>query len=103
MIYARALLDLHELGLQTVADQALDGFETYVRRVRMGPQDTDPERREHAPKSITPLHAGYWKHRSGDWSLGHVLKYPYGYYGLHRHITRPERSARCDAVSCRIF
>ncbi len=103
LTYARALLDLHELGLQRVADQALDGFATYVRRIRMGPQGSDKERPEHPPKSIMPLQADYWKQRAGDWSLGHVLKYPYGYYGLQRHVTRADLIARCEAVSYRIF
>ena len=94
---------MHELGLQAVADQALDGFEIYVRRIRMGPQDTDQQRREHPPKSITPLQAHYWKELSGDWSLDHVLKYPYGYYGLQRHVISADLIARCEAVSYRIF
>ena len=50
-----------------------------------------------------PLQADYWKQRAGDWSLGHVLKYPYGYYGLQRHVTRADLIARCEAVSYRIF
>ncbi len=103
LTYSRALLDLHELGHEEAAHDAMGGFEIYIRRIRTGPQDSDKGRPEHEQTSRSPLQAEYWKERSGDWSLGHVLKYPYGYYGLLRHVDDPDLAARCEAVAYRVF
>ena len=46
---------------------------------------------------------GHWTGRGGDLSLGHKLKYPYGFYGLMNKAGDPEIKKRCFEVAYRIF
>jgi hypothetical protein len=83
LTYGAALTDLHDLGHHALARRAEDGFHQYLRRIRLGPLDSDTPRPEHDPLQWLPLERAYWEHKSGgDWNLGHVLKYPYGFYRL---------------------
>jgi hypothetical protein len=103
LTYARALIDLDEMGHVTTARKVEEGFVTYVRRIRVGPGEGDRPRREHSELSARPLEKEYWEARTGDWRLGHVVKYPYGFYGLLRHLQDDELKARCHEVAYRIF
>lgn len=99
LTYARALVDLSELGYSAVVEKARDGFVTYIRRIRLGPLETDQPRTEHVPMNGTPLQEKYWLERKGDWNLGHAVKYPYGFYGLFRHVEDQTLKDRCMAVA----
>lgn len=103
LTYGRALLDLHELGYKVLVKQAEAGFELYVRRIRMGPQETDKQRVEHEPTELIPLQAAYWHERVGDLTFGHQLKYPYGFFGLMKYVVNPEIRRQCLDVAYRIF
>ena len=103
LTYGRARLDLHELGYGDLAKQAAAGFELYIRRIRMGPQETDKPRPEHEPTHLFPPQAAYWRERVGDLTFGHQLKYPYGFYGLMKHVTDPEIEQRSLDIAFRIF
>ena len=103
LTYGKALLDLRELGYADLARQAETGFELYIRRIRMGPQETDKPRPEHTSTNLYPLQEAYWHDRVGDLTFGHQLKYPYGFYGLMKHATNPEIQQRCLEVAYRIF
>ena len=81
----------------------MGGFESYVRRIRLGPLESDIPRKEHLPKPHTPLQVDYWKEQTGDWNLGHVVKYPYGFYGLTKYAESQELMERCMSVAYRIF
>jgi len=82
LTYGKALMDLRELGYVDLAKQAEDGFRIYIRRIRMGPQESDGQYQEHSPTDLSPLQKRYWHEREGDLRFGHKLKYPYGFYGL---------------------
>jgi hypothetical protein len=101
---ATALLDLQDLGHHGLARQAEDGFTMYVRRLRLGPLDSDEPRQEHPPTTVLPLERAYWERKAGgDWSFGHVTKYPYGFYRLMNLARDTELKARCLDVAYRIF
>jgi hypothetical protein len=103
LTYGKALMDLRELGYVDLAKQVEDGFRRYIRRIRMGPQESDKQHQEHSPTHLFPLQAAYWKERGGDWHLGHKLKYPYGFYGLMKFAKDTEIKRRCLEFAYRIF
>ena len=103
LTYARALLDLHELGHLPTGTKATEGFLTYVRRIRLGPRESDKPRAEHQRAVSVPLQEAYWQEDKGDWKLGHVVKYPYGYYGLAKHLEGADVKDRCDDLAYKIF
>ena len=103
LTYTRALLDLQDLGYQQIIAAALEGYETYVRRIRQGPLDGDAERAEHKQALSVPTQESYWQQKSGDWALGHVCKYPYGFYGLMKLADDETLKDRCETVAFRIF
>ena len=83
LTYARAMLDLIDLGYTTTANFGERGFNLYIKRIRMGPLDTDKPRPEHQPIDRYPHQVGYWEQRRDQpLRLGHSIKYPYGFYGL---------------------
>lgn len=86
-----------------LARAAEDGYRLFVRRIRTGPQDTDKRHAEHPPSKRYPLQRAYWQGRGEGLGLGHVLKYPYGYYGLMRLARSDRLKERCLQVAYRIF
>ena len=83
LTYARALLDLRELGYQSTAERGEHAFGLYMRRIRRGPLATDVPRPEHPKSDLQPHEQAYWERRSqGSVEIGHLFKYPYGFYGL---------------------
>lgn len=103
LTYGQALMDLCEQGYVGLASQAQNGFRLYIRRIRIGPKETDKQYDEHSPTDFRPLQLGYWKERGGDLHLGHKLKYPYGFYGLLNKARDSEIKRRCLEVAYRIF
>lgn len=83
MTYGRALLDLRETGHAELARAAEPGFRVYLKRIRQGPGPGDRAIAEHPETSLRPHQLAYWEQRrQTSPGLGHVLKYPYGFYGL---------------------
>jgi len=83
LTYGRAVFDLCQLGYDELADTAGREFRLYIKRIRMGPLDTDKPRAEHPVSELLPHQREYWdRRRSGSVGIGHVFKYPYGFYGL---------------------
>ena len=81
---SRALMDLWDMGYEDLSLRAVDeSLPFYLGRIRLGPLDTDAVRDEQAPIEHFPTELEYWQARGRDWGLGHVLKYPYGFYGLY--------------------
>lgn len=99
----KALLDLHELGYVDLAKEAEQGYKTYIRRIRLGPQEGDKDHPEHIPTGHFPIQKAYWQERVGDLTFGHQLKYPYGFYGLLRCASNDEIKRRSLEVAYRIF
>ena len=103
LTYSRAMLDLQCMGYLKMVQAAREGFEAFVRRIRLGPLESDLPRMEHLRRDAKPLQKQYWLERKGDWNLGHVVKYPYGFYGLLGHVHGEVIVDRCMAEVYRIF
>jgi len=83
MTYGRALLDLRAAGHEDLAKAAEPGFRVYLKRIRQGPRPGDRAIPEHPETSLRPHQLAYWEQRrQASPGLGHVFKYPYGFYGL---------------------
>ena len=96
LTYARAHLDLRQLGYTALALQAEHAFKLYIKRIRMGPQAIDKPRPEHPPSALRPHQRAYWEDRKDrPIQLGHVFKYPYGFYGLMDLAEDVDLKRRC--------
>jgi hypothetical protein len=104
LTYGRALLDLQELGYDALVRKGEHAFSIYIKRIRMGPLPTDKPRPEHARIALRPHQREYWRLRTGRTiALGHVLKYPYGFYGLMGLAGDDDLKRRCMQAAYRIF
>jgi hypothetical protein len=100
----RAVVDLLQLGYADVAQKAYHTFRVYVKRARMGPLDTDKPRAEHPPVEWMPLQLKYWEsRRTRGIEIGHLFKYPYGFYGLMALATDADLEQRCMREAYRVF
>jgi hypothetical protein len=104
LTYARALIDLRQLGYDELATRAEYAFKLYINRIRMGPLETDKVYAEHPAKEPLPHEAVYWQaRRQHAPSLGHLFKYPYGFYGLVRAAQDELLVRECWREVYRIF
>ncbi len=104
LTYGRALLDLGEFGYGRLASLAEPGFQLYLKRIRLGPLDTDRPRPEHGPAARLPHHLDYWQpKRDVEPGLGHLFKYPYGLYGLAARTGDAALVEQCWQASWRVF
>ena len=104
LTYARAVLDLRQLGYVTTSKQAEYAFNLYLKRIRMGPLDTDKPRLEHQPSDLYPHQREYWEQRRDQsLNLGHRIKYPYGFYGMASLATNSNLVNQCFENVFHIF
>ncbi len=103
LTYGMAIFDLRELGYLELAQKAEPGYRLYIDRIRQGPLDTDIPRQEHSPLTHFPNEDSYWENKTGDWNIGHILKYPYGFYGLLKWAEDEDLKQRCMEIAFRIF
>jgi hypothetical protein len=83
LTYTRALLDLRQLGYEALSRKGENAFKIYIKRIRLGPLETDRPRPEHPPSDLRPHQRAYWEKRAEQpIGIGHCFKYPYGFYGL---------------------
>jgi hypothetical protein len=96
LTYTKALLDLQALGYGALVKQGEHAFRLYVKRIRMGPLETDQPRPEHPPSDLRPHQLSYWKRRAlRPVGIGHCFKYPYGFYGLMALVQDTRLKERC--------
>jgi hypothetical protein len=101
---ARAIVDLAEGGRTELADAAYTDFRRFVARIRSGPDSKDLERAEREPFDERPLQGAYWEMRRRERvGLGHVFKYPYGFYGLLSRAADADLARRCTDLAFRVF
>jgi len=101
---AHALLDLRDAGYPNLSDQAELAFGQYIQRIRIGPLDTDKPRPEHKEINLRPHQRAYWERRQDkSVEIGHLFKYPYGFYGMIKHATDNNLKQNCMAESYHIF
>jgi hypothetical protein len=104
LTYSRALLDLRAMGYDRVVQAGEEGFRVYLKRIRMGPGERDRVFNEHPDTPLRPLERAYWERRSqGSAALGHVFKYPYGFYGLMDLAQDAGLKQQCLDATFRIF
>jgi hypothetical protein len=83
LTYGAAILDLREIGYTDLAEAAEHAFRIYIKRIRLGPLDTDGKWPEHPASDDLPNERRFWQRRSTrEIGLGHLFKYPYGYSKL---------------------
>jgi hypothetical protein len=104
LTYSRALLDLRRLGHSALARHGERGLKIYIKRIRMGPQKTDVPRPERLSSDLLPHHRAYWQARRAQAiGLGHVFKYPYGFYEWIRLARDPCLQQQCMRVAHHIL
>ena len=104
LTYARALLDLRQLGYSALAQKGEQGFRLYIKRIRMGPLETDKPRPEHPPSDLRPQQRAYWEKRAGQSiGIGHCFKYPYGFYGLLGLVQDAQLERQCMQAAYHIL
>jgi hypothetical protein len=92
------------MGYGALARQGEHAFKLYVQRIRMGPLETDVPRPEHAPSDLFPHQRAYWEQRAGrPVGIGHLLKYPYGFYGLMDLIGDGRLKEQCRQVAYHVL
>ena len=70
----------------------------------MGPLEIDVPRPEHLPRELFPHHFAYWEERRAQSiGLGHVFKYPYGFYEWMRLASDLRLEQRCKRIAYHMF
>lgn len=104
LTFGQSLVELAAMGDVEWAESCRTAFRKYVTVTRRGP-DADSRRiADHGPSKLRPTDSAYWEKR-GDKTLGlgHVFKYPYGYYDLIRRADDPELAATLNRKAYHIF
>lgn len=104
LTFGQALVELAAMGHTEWAESGRVAFRKYVTVTRQGPASGDRKIADHRPSKLRPDEAQYWNKR-GDKTLGigHVFKYPYGYYDLVRRANDDQLAAELDAKAYQIF
>ncbi|PQO36717.1 hypothetical protein [Blastopirellula marina] len=104
LTFGQALVELAEMGYEELAQGCRTAFCKYVTVTRKGPEADARKIPDHRPAKLRPNELEYWKKR-GDKSLGigHVFKYPYGYYYLLNKANDPLLAERLDAKAYYLF
>ncbi|QEF98243.1 hypothetical protein Mal15_22920 [Stieleria maiorica] len=104
LTFGQSLVELAAMGDVEWAESCRTAFRKYVTVTRRGPQPGDRKIKDHAFSELRPKDARYWKNR-GDKTLGigHVFKYPYGYYDLLARADAPELTRQLDAKAYHLF
>ena len=104
LTFGQALVELAAMGDVEWAESCRTAFRKYVTVTRRGP---DPDSRripDHKPSDLRPTDSAYWERR-GDKAvgIGHVFKYPYGYYDLLGRASDPGLARTLDAKAYHLF
>jgi len=104
LTFGQALVELAAMGDVEWAESCRTAFRKYVTVTRGGPEPNAKRYPEHKPSKLRPTDSSYWVKR-GDHAvdIGHVFKYPYGYYDLLRRADDPALKRAWDAKAYRLF
>lgn len=104
LTFGQALVELAAMGDVELAESCRTAFRKYVTVTRLGP-DADSRRiADHKPSKLRPNNSQYWEKRGDkDVGIGHVFKYPYGYYDLLRRASDPALASAFDAKAYHLF
>ncbi len=104
LTFGQSLVELAAMGDVQLADSCRNAFRKYVTVTRIGPAPDDRRIADHKPSKLRPNSAEYWQQR-GDRAvdIGHVFKYPYGYYDLIRRAGDLELAQAFDTKAYHLF
>lgn len=104
LTFGQALVELAAMGDVEWAEGCRTAFRKYVTVTRQGPEPGAKRYPEHKPSKLRPTDSAYWLKR-GDHAvdIGHVFKYPYGYYDLLRRAGDPALRRAWDAKAYHLF
>ncbi len=104
LTFGQSLIELAAMGDVELAESCRVAFCKYVTVTRGGPEPGARKIADHKPSKLRPQQTAYWKQR-GDKTLGigHVFKYPYGYYDLLRRANAPELAMELDGKAYHLF
>lgn len=104
LTFGQALVELAAMGDVEWAESCRVAFRKYVTVTRKGPAPGDRKIPDHKPTKLRPTDAEYWRRR-GDKTLGigHVFKYPYGYYDLIRRADDEQLARTFDEKAWHVF
>ena len=104
LTFGQSLVEMASMGDIEWAESCRTAFRKYVTVTRKGPESDARKIADHHPSKLRPSQVSYWKQR-GDKTLGigHVFKYPYGYYDLLRRANDEQLAVELDAKSYQIF
>lgn len=104
LTFGQAMVELAADGDEELAEGCRTAFRKYVTVTRQGPGPEARKIKDKAPSKLRPNQAQYWQRR-GDKAvgIGHVFKYPYGYYYLLDHAKDPQLASSLDAKAYLVF
>ncbi len=104
LTFGQALVELAAMGEVELAEGCRTAFRKYVTVTRRGPEPDSRRIPDHKPSKLRPNDSAYWNNR-GDKAvdIGHVFKYPYGYYDLLRRAGDPKLTSTMDAKAYHLF
>ncbi|PQO31044.1 hypothetical protein C5Y96_11840 [Blastopirellula marina] len=104
LTFGQAMVELAADGDEELAEACRTAFRKYVTVTRQGPGEDARKFNDHAPSKLRPNQAEYWQRR-GDKTvgIGHVFKYPYGYYYLLDKANDPDLAKAIDAKAYHVF
>ncbi len=104
LTFGQSLVELAAMGDVEWAESCRVAFRKYVTVTRLGPEPGDRRIADHQPSKLRPKDAEYWQQR-GDKAvgIGHVFKYPYGYYDLLGRADDVELAQAFDAKAYHLF
>ena len=105
LTYGRAILDLRLLGHEVFAKRCIHAYRLAVQTARPRSPVGDYKADRPKVKFLRPDQREYWKRRvsAGTLELGHLFKYPYGFFGVRKHSKNPELNEVCLNHSHRLF
>lgn len=104
LTFGQALIELAAMGDVELAESCRAAYRKYVTFTRRGPEPGAKRLPDHSPSTLRPTQADYWEKR-GDHAvdIGHVFKYPYGYYDLLRRANDPALTSEWEAKAYHLF
>ena len=104
LTFGQSLVELAAMGDVEWAESCRVAFCKYVTVTRQGPEAGARKIADHKPSKLRPQQAEYWNQRGAKTlGIGHVFKYPYGYYDLLRRAKDPKLAMELEAKAYHIF
>lgn len=104
LTFGQSLVELAAMGDVEWAESCRTAFRKYVTVTRLGPEADARRIADHRPSKLRPTDAEYWQQREeGSVGIGHVFKYPYGYYDLVRRAGESDLTREFHAKAWHLF